>query len=336
MAERTTEVPLLIGVDGGNSKTDLVLADAEGQVRAWVRGEGTRPHVDTMPVTAKQLGELIRKALREAGEPQDRPVHVGAFFLANVDIPSAERAAVRDLSRLGLITHTIVRNDVFAILRAGAAEGWGVAAVSGAGINALGVHPNGRVARFLSLGDVSGDWGGGQGLGMSGLGAAVRAGDGRGPATTLRDLLPEQLGVRTVEEAALSLAAGRLPRSELHRLAPTVFAAAAAGDDVASSILLRLGDEVVTMVVALLRRLRLLRTATPVVLGGGTLQHGQGILLDHIHSRLADLAPRAEPLVLDIAPVAGAVGEAMAFLGVDGAVRERVRGLIGEGRSADD
>ena len=148
MAERTTGVPLLLGVDGGNSKTDLVLADTEGRVRAWVRGEGTRPHVDTMPVTAKQLGELIRRALREAGEPVDRPVHVGAFFLANVDIPPAERAAVRDLSRLGLTTHTIVRNDVFAILRAGAPEGWGVAAVSGAGINALGVHPSGRTARF--------------------------------------------------------------------------------------------------------------------------------------------------------------------------------------------
>jgi N-acetylglucosamine kinase-like BadF-type ATPase len=324
-----SEPALVVGVDGGNSKTDLVLADTEGRILTWIRGEGTRPHVDTMPVTAKQLGDLVRRALRTAGRADTDPVAVGAYFLANVDIPADERTALRELSRLGVATQTIVRNDVFAVLRAGAPEGWGVAVVSGAGINAAGVHPGGRAARFLALGDITGDWGGGHAVARAGLGAAVRAGDGRGPATSLRRVLPPHLGMRSVEEVALAVNSGRLPSAALHGLAPVVFAEAAAGDGAAREILVRLGDEIVTMVTALLRRLRLLRTQTPVVLGGGTLQHGRGFLVDHIRDRLADVAPYARPRVLDVAPVAGALAEALAAVGAtDVAAQQARRSLV--------
>ncbi|GAA4623514.1 BadF/BadG/BcrA/BcrD ATPase family protein [Actinoallomurus vinaceus] len=302
---------LVVGVDGGNSKTDLVLADTDGRLLAWVRGTGTRPHTDGMAVTGGQLAELTRRGLSEAGLPETTPVTVGAYFLANVDVPDDEQEALRQLSQLDVAERVLVRNDTLAILRAGAPEGWGVAVVSGAGINAVGVHPNGESARFLSLGDITGDWGGGMGVARAALGAAVRAGDGRGPATALREVLPGRFGLPTVEAVALTVTAGKISAMELLTLAPLVFAAADDGDAVARGIVTRLGDEIVTMVTALLRRLDLLRTPTPVVLGGGTLQNGQALLHDHIRRRLHEDAPLARPHVLDVPPVAGAVREAL-------------------------
>lgn len=318
---------VVAGVDGGNSKTDLVLADTEGRLLAWVRGEGTRPHREGMAVTAERLAALMRRALDEAGRPAT-PVAVGAYFLANVDVPEAEEAALRHLSELGVATRVIVRNDTLAILRAGAPEGWGVAVVSGAGINAVGVHPQGGSARFLSLGDITGDWGGGMGVARAGLGAAVRAGDGRGRPTVLREILPVPFGLRTVEAVALAVSGGEIPVAELHGLAPLVFAAADDGDAVAREIVIRLGDEIVTMVTALLRRLGLLHTPTPVALGGGTLQNGHRLLRDHIRARLADQAPLAEPRVLDVQPVAGAVAEALLEAGAPESAQHRVRTAI--------
>jgi N-acetylglucosamine kinase-like BadF-type ATPase len=322
---------LVAGVDGGNSKTDLVLADTEGRLLAWVRGEGTRPHREGMTVTAERLAGLMRRALAEAGRP-DAPVTVGAYFLANVDVPEAEHAALRELSGLGVAERVVVRNDTLAILRAGAPEGWGVAVVSGAGINAVGVHPRGGSARFLSLGDITGDWGGGMGVARAGLGAAVRAGDGRGPATALREVLPAWFELPTVEAVALAVSTGGIPVAALHGLAPLVFAAAESGDTVAREIVLRLGEEIVTMVTALLRRLDLLATPTPVVLGGGTLQNGQVLLHDHIRARLAGQAPLAEPRVLDVQPVAGAVAEALMEAGATESARRRVRHAIAGAR----
>ncbi|MFJ9562545.1 N-acetylglucosamine kinase [Streptomyces fuscichromogenes] len=326
---------LVVGVDGGNSKTDLVLADTEGRLLSWIRGAGTRPHTEGMQTTTERLARLGRFALAEAGLPQTAPVSAGAYFLANVDQRAQERLALRQLTELGVAGRTVVHNDTLAVLRAGAPDGWGVAVVSGAGINAAAVHPGGRSARFLSLGDITGDWGGGLAVARAGLGAAVRAGDGRGRTTRLRRDLPPHFGLGSVEAVALAVGAGEIPVTALHGLAPLVFAAAEDGDAVARGIVERLGDEIVAMVTALLRRLRLLRTPTPVVLGGGTLQNDHLLLRDHISSRLAAEAPLARPRVLDVPPVAGAAAQALVTADASADARRRLREAIGARKPPD-
>jgi N-acetylglucosamine kinase-like BadF-type ATPase len=200
--------------------------------------------------------------------------------------------------------------------------------VSGAGINAVGVHPDGREERFLALGDVTGDWGGGYAVGLAGLGAAVRAGDGRGPATLLRETVGRHFGFPTPEHLALALAEDRVPMSALHELAPVVFAAAELEDAVAAGIAVRLADEVVTLVTALVRRLGLEDEPTPVVLAGGTLQLGPELLIDAIRERLLAVLPLAQPRVLDVRPVAGAVLAALDLVGHDPRAEERVRAAL--------
>ncbi|NEA99594.1 BadF/BadG/BcrA/BcrD ATPase family protein [Streptomyces sp. SID13726] len=323
---------LVVGVDGGNSKTDLVLADTEGRLLSWVRGAGTRPHTEGMETTTERLARLGRHALAQAGLPATTPVSVGAYFLANVDRRAEEQQAERLLTASEVAARVVVHNDTLAVLRAGAPDGWGVAVVSGAGINAAAVHPSGRSARFLSLGDITGDWGGGLAVARAGLGAAVRAGDGRGPATRLRQELPVHFGLASVESVALAVGAGRIPVTALHGLTPLVFGAAESGDAVARGIVERLGDEIVSMVTALLRRLRLLRTPTPVVLGGGTLQNAHLLLRDHIGARLSAEAPLARPRVLDVAPVAGAVAQALETAGAAIDVQDRLRKSIADRR----
>ncbi|WP_328686178.1 N-acetylglucosamine kinase [Streptomyces sp. NBC_00343] len=321
---------LVVGVDGGSSKTDLVLADTEGRLLSWVRGAGTRPHTEGMEITTERLARLGRHALTAAGLPDTTPVSVGSYFLANVDRRADERLALGQLTRLDVADRILVRNDTLAVLQAGAPDGWGVAVVSGAGINAAAIHPGGRSARFLSLGDITGDWGGGLAVARAGLGAAVRAGDGRGPATRLRQELPGHFGLRSVESVALAVGSGDLPMTALHGLAPLVFATAAGGDPVARGIVERLGDEIVAMVTALLRRLRLLRTPTPVVLGGGTLQNDQFLLRDHISGCLATQAPLARPRVLDVPPVAGALREALLTAGAPDSAQRRLREAVAD------
>jgi hypothetical protein len=88
-----------------------------------------------------------------------------------------------------------VRNDTFAILRAGVADPRGVAVVCGAGINCVGMRPDGRTARFPAIGRISGDWGGGWGLAEEALWFAARAEDGRGEPTELTRTLPAHFGL---------------------------------------------------------------------------------------------------------------------------------------------
>lgn len=316
---------LVVGVDGGNSKTDLVIATTAGQVLSQVRGPGTRPHIDGMVVTVRGVADLLDRARATAQLPPSAPISVGAYFLANVDLPVTEVSAAREITALGLSERVVVRNDTFAVLHAGEPSGWGVAVVSGAGINAVGVHPDGTAARFLALGETTGDWGGGYAVGVAGLGAAVRAGDGRGGPTVLRSVVPRHFGLRTPEDVAVAVEDGEIELARLHELAPVVFAAAEQGDVVAAAIALRLGDEVVVMTHALLRRLDLLDVPTPVVLGGGTLQNGPALLLDRIRDGLAARAPLGAPRVLDVPPVTGALLDALTSAGADDAARSLAR-----------
>jgi N-acetylglucosamine kinase-like BadF-type ATPase len=274
------------------------------------------------------IAELVARGREVAGLAPDVSIAVGTFFIANLDVPETEAQALQELARWGLSRRTEVRNDTLAPLRAGAPEAWGISLVSGAGINAVGMHPDGREERFLALGDVTGDWGGGYAVGLAGLGAAVRAGDGRGPATLLRETVGEHFGFPDPEQLALAMSEDRVPMGALHELAPVVFAAAELGDPVAIGIALRLADEVVTLVAALIRRLGLEDEPTPVVLAGGTLQFGPALLIDAIGERLAAVFPLASPRVLDVRPVAGAVLAALDLVGHDAQAEARIRASL--------
>src|ERR1700712_2562974 len=147
----------VIAADGGNSKTDLVVADLDGHVLARVAARGTRSHRDGMAATMAELVGLARLGIERAGvDPAS--IRVGAFYLANIDLPDDEVQAAETLAGYRLADPPSVHNDVFAVLRAGTGRDWGVAVTSGAGVNAVGVGPDGEVARFLSLGDYTGDW----------------------------------------------------------------------------------------------------------------------------------------------------------------------------------
>lgn len=315
---------LLVVADGGNSKTDLVLATDQGEVLARVQGDGTRPHLDGMPATVRALADLVRCAVERAGRPAGTPIAVGSFYLANVDLPDEEAAALTGLQRLSVAGSIEVRNDVFAVLRAGSSRGWGVAVVCGAGINAAGIHPDGREERFLALGEVTGDWGGGYAVGLAGLGAAVRAGDGRGPATALRHLIARHFQLPDPEAVAIRLHREPDPDRSLLELAPVVLSAASDGDEVARRIVERLADEISTMAVALLRRLDLLASDADVVLAGGMLQSGGG-LPDRIRAQLLAVAPGVTVRALEVPPVAGALARALDLVGASPEAQARAR-----------
>jgi N-acetylglucosamine kinase-like BadF-type ATPase len=318
----------VVGVDGGNSKTDVVVASTTGRLLARRRGPGVRSPLGDPAGWLAGLAGQVTEACRDAGVPAGRPAACAVYCLANVDLPAERRVAGRELAGTGLARQTVVQNDTLAVLRAGASRPWGIAVVAGAGINAVGVHPSGRTAGFLALGDYTGDFGGGQSLGLRGLAAAVRAADGRGPATALRAAVPAHFGLRRPGEVAVAVHGGSVRHGDLHVLAPVVFAAAAAGDRVAAGIVAEFADEVAVMVNALIRRLHLTRAEVEVVLGGGTLQTGEGAVLSRVTAAVTAVAPRAQVLVLDVPPVFGALVEAWDRLGTPPAALRRLRAAL--------
>lgn len=312
---------LALAVDGGNSKTDVALVSEDGEVLATGRSGPFAPQREGV---AAAVGVVETALAALGGVPAGGFGHVSAC-LAGADLPVEEEALAREFTARGFGAGVVVRNDTFALLRAGASASWGVAVVCGAGVNAVGVSPTGEVARFPALGRLSGDWGGGHGLAEEALWHAARAEDGRGVPTALADLIMSHFGTGTVEELVLEIHFGRLGEGRLHELAPGVFAVAAAGDPVARSLIERQAEEVAVLAEVCLRRLGLLETATEVVLGGGLLTARDPLLTSLLDAAFALRAPRAKLVVADVPPVMGAALLALDHLSAPEPAKARLR-----------
>lgn len=312
----------VLAVDGGNSKTDVALVGEDGSVLATGRGAAFEPQSAGVGVAI----DVISDAVRLFGPDLVPPFadHVAAY-VAGADLPVEEEAIRDEILAREYGRDVVVGNDTFALLRAGASGPAGVAVVCGAGINAVGVSPTGEVARYPALGRLTGDWGGGMGLGEETLWHAVRAEDGRGPATALDRAVREHFGTRTVEETALAIHFGDLAPFRLHELVPVLMAVAATGDEVARSIVVRMADEVTVLAVVALRRLDLLGTPMEVVLGGGVLTARDPLLNDLIERRFAEQAPQAKLIVADVPPIMGAALLGLDALGATEEAKARLR-----------
>jgi N-acetylglucosamine kinase-like BadF-type ATPase len=298
----------ILAVDGGNSKADIALVGADGTLLAAVHGPSISHQAVGLEAGMANLVTIARQAAAAAGMPADpRPLAVdGMYCLAGADYPEDVQLLASSIGALGLTERVDVRNDTLGALRAGTHRPWGVVLVCGRGVNGAGVAPGGRTIRFDGVGTYSGDWGGGGGIGLAAIAAAVRSRDGRGPWSRLEASVPAFFGVASPPELTKGLYLERLSTHRITELAPLVFQAAAEGDVVARGILDRLADELIAMAGALVRRLNLESLEPEVVLAGGVFKNTDRLFHDRLERGIHEVAPRSEIRRLDAPPVLGA------------------------------
>jgi N-acetylglucosamine kinase-like BadF-type ATPase len=333
---------VVLAVDGGNSKTDLALVGADGALLSLVRGPQSSPHHLGLDGCLGVLASLLDDAVSQAAlrATNGAVADIAELTMAGVDFPVEEQQIEDAIRARPWARRITVRNDTFAVLRAGTERGWGVAVVCGAGINCVGVAPDGRHARFPSLGAITGDWGGGYDVGLEAVSAAARSEDGRGPKTSLEREVPAHFGLDTPIELAEAIHAGRIGQRRVIELAPMVLAQAAA-DDVARAIVDRLVTEVAAMARVALTRLGLEREPVEVLLGGGLLQTAEDGLLSDIEAALAETGPSITIRSTRSPAIVGAALLGLDALHANSDAHERLRQELGGaverlGRRFDD
>ena len=297
----------VLGIDAGGTKTVCLLADAEGRILAEARGGGANLQASGELEVEKVLHAVMEAALG------DRDVQPAAICLgiAGVDRES-DAAAVRGIMRrIGFKTRTLVVNDALIALVAGAGEEPGVVIVAGTGSIAYGRDGNSRAARAGGWGYVLGDEGGGFWIGRAALNAVVRQFDGRGPQTALTEMVLAAMNLGQPTDLIHAVYAGGLHRYAIASLAPVVQHAADAGDAVAADIVTRAGVELAVAARSVITQLEMRGEPFPTMLAGGVFR-GVPTLVQHVASRLAEVAPRSHVRLLDAEPAMGSVRLALA------------------------
>jgi N-acetylglucosamine kinase-like BadF-type ATPase len=329
MTERTTSnpttAPIILGVDGGNSKTLAAVADATGQVHGVGRSSGGNHQNKGLGPAMEQIALACDAALSRAGL-QRRDVEVAYYSLAGADLDDDFALLNPALAELAMGRRYALANDTVAGLRAGARRGDCVVVIVGSGTNAAGRNAEGTTIHLPGLGWLSGDWGGGGDLAREAVSLAAREWDGRGRPTALTKLVLEMLDVPTMDAAILAVYQGRMQPGRFLDLVPQIFEVAVAGDAVARELVERQAEEVVTTAGALIRRLGLTDRPCDVVLAGSVFRDRTGLLVAEVRARLAERYPQAEAIVSELEPVLGAVLCGFDLLGLETGqpVRERL------------
>lgn len=322
--------PALLAVDGGGSKVDAALLSRTGDLLGAARVPDPKWEDTGDELHMESIAAALEAAAKDAGlDPVARPIaDLGVYCLAGADLPADDRRILRGLRRRGFTAADVLRNDTFAVLRAGTERDWGVGVVCGFGTNCSGVAPNGRQYRIPAIGPISGDWGGAVELGEAALWHAVRARDGRGPSTTLATSVPGAFGLRTPRQVTEGLYFGRMDPARLAELAPVVFREAAVGDRISRNLVDRQADEIVLMAAAAIRRLGMRALDVDVVLGGGIFRNGFPPFFERIETGLRTVAERATMVVLAAPPVVGAAMLGLDRIGASRRAKARVRATL--------
>ena len=222
---------LIVGIDGGGTKTEAVLCDGEGRVLSRVIGGPTSP--TSRP--AAQVRETLAKILRRLMEGRGGLAGGLDALFAGLSGGSVgnNAALIGNMLRELLPGCRQISNfsDCLNALRSAIPQGDGLVAISGTGSSVFACV-DGQLRQCGGWGYLLGDEGSGYDLGQRALRCALRALDGRGPATTLAVACQRKLG-QDVRQAVPRLY--QEGRPGIAAFAPVLLAEAQAGDAVAQA-----------------------------------------------------------------------------------------------------
>jgi N-acetylglucosamine kinase-like BadF-type ATPase len=312
-----------MGVDAGGTRTRALLATPQGEALGRGLAEGANAW-SSGGSAAGAIADAIASAL--AGRDPAR-VAGGCVAVAGGISSVPERAAeVRaSWTALGLAGSPRIVIDVVAAFASGTALPRGLVLTAGTGAIAAFIEDGALLRRAGGRGWLVGDEGSAVWLGIEGVRAALLALDGRGPRTSLTELVANELDVPTdhgvdVPTRITDVVYSQAP-ARLGRLAPLVVSAAEDGDAVALGLVETAAGQLTEIAFTAADKER----PGVIVLGGSVLTRARPIA-ERVRTRLLEHWPDAV-LERTASGEAGAVALALRAAGVavTEAVLERLR-----------
>ncbi|MEX2169279.1 MAG: BadF/BadG/BcrA/BcrD ATPase family protein [Pirellulales bacterium] len=303
MSDHASNKTLLWGIDGGGTKTTLLLAEGRpnspprilASIRAGSSNVNSRPWDE---ITA-ELSAAMQSAFESASLPP-QPVAVLVAAFAGVGSPTVRDQWQNWISDQHIAEKVRIVDDGEPLIAAGLPEGWGIVLIVGTGSAAFGRSPAGQSARAGGWGYLFGDEGSGFAIGQAALRAMTHVYDRHEEPTPLMLALAEKWAINMPRDIVERVYRAAEPRQQIAEVAQVVCAAAETGDPQSQQILTGASEQLATLVQTVAKQLGI-AAEFPLALSGGVavnslyLQHQIAAELDRRGLRTGPIAIVDEP-----------------------------------------
>ena len=299
----------VLGVDGGNTKTDYFLFDLDGKHIDSIR-RGTCSHEalrDSFPGTKRVMTEHLNELFQRNNITVD-DIAGAAFGLAGADVISQKIELNKVISEIGFKNFQL-ENDGILGVKAGSTTGYGVCSINGTGTVVVGVNEENEFLQVGGVGYISGDEAGGAFLVRRTFQAVYDSLYRMGDETTLKNRIFELYQISENKyflDKIVELTEKRLiDRTTVIKL---LFKEAAGGDKVAVGILEQAGTCMGLAVAGCINNLNF-KGVVPIVLAGSVwvkattdhmLNAFKNVIKKHVNKE-------CNYIMLNAAPASGAV-----------------------------
>lgn len=298
---------LVIGVDGGGTKTAAVLYREDGVVLAEGTFPSTNPHSNKPEAVRAALKDLVETMVREGKVPLDAIDGIG-MGMSGADRP-ADKGFLEGITReyIAPSTKIIIVNDAVVAMVAVLKRLHGILLIAGTGSICYGYNGKTNTStRCGGWGHLLADEGSGYLIGLEALRHVLSAHDERTPKTSLTERVLTELKLAGPTDLIGWTYMQGNGKTEVAALSRLVHEEADKGDAIANAILMKQASLLLELTEVVYRRLFLASgERAQLALWGGNLQHAkryQELFLE----RLKMSGLNVEPVIRDEKAVMGA------------------------------
>ncbi len=296
----------VIGVDGGNTKTDYLLYDIEGNFFDGIRS-GTCSHevpsVGGFEGSYHIMKENIDKLLSIHQLSID-DVEAGVFGLAGVDVSYQKKALEEVVAKLGFKKFIVV-NDGFLGIKAASKTGTGVCSINGTGTVNVGIDETGKEMQIGGIGYVAGDEGGGSYLARAAIRSAYDECYRFGPKTLITEDVFEMYKIKDKKDFSNAIVQKKVDSTFLIK---RLFYRANQKDIVAMNILQVSGESMGKSIAGTISEINIQEPIQIILAGSVWAKATNFDMLNRFKEVVLDLTKKqCDFLVLKEPPVLGAI-----------------------------
>ncbi|WP_052045308.1 N-acetylglucosamine kinase [Caloranaerobacter azorensis] len=281
----------IIGIDGGGTKTLGYIGDTDGNILG-VFSSGAANYFSIGIDRVKANLEHVIQSLCKKVQIDKKDLTLISLGLAGVDREQDRKIIMKIISQIGINCKIILNNDAKTALVGAHGQEKGIILISGTGSICYGIDSNGRIKRAGGWGHIIDDEGSAYDIAIKGLKSVIKAFDGRGQKTLLKEKILKYLHLYSVEELIQFIYSKETTKDHIAKIAPIVMQSSVEGDNVSKHIMNEAIQSLIDMVIVVINDLDFNGERVELALTGGVFNNSEIIkqqFIDKITAQLQNL-----------------------------------------------